>query len=54
MLSVAALQVLNGRYTMPEGRPDVLRSLIRDMLTVSPKQRPTINEVRRRIAACVS
>lgn len=30
---------------MPEGRPPLLRALIKDMLNVSPKERPTIQQV---------
>lgn len=45
------LQVLNGRYAMPEGRPEPLRALIRDCLTVSPRQRPTIQQVLARLEA---
>lgn len=46
----AKLQVLNGRVPAPPeaeaaGRPPQLASLVRDMLTVSPRQRPTIRQV---------
>lgn len=44
-------QVLNGRYTMPEGRSPALRALIADMLRVSPRDRPTIHDVLPRLAA---
>lgn len=38
-------KVLNGRYSMPDGRSPVLRSLVTDMLRVSPRERPTIVQV---------
>ena len=41
----AKLQVLNGDYRMPRARPEGVRALIRDMLTVSPTARPTIDQV---------
>ena len=41
----AKLQVLNGDYRMPRARPEGVRALIRDMLTVSPSARPTIDQV---------
>lgn len=41
----AKLQVLNGDYRMPRARPEGVRALIRDMLTVSPAARPTIDQV---------
>lgn len=47
----AKLQVLNGRYSMPEGRPPALRALIKDCLTVSPRQRPTMEQVVARLEA---
>ncbi|PRW33784.1 putative serine threonine- kinase [Chlorella sorokiniana] len=47
----AKLQVLNGRYSMPDGRPPALRALIKDCLTVSPLQRPTMQQVVARLEA---
>ena len=43
--------MLNGRYSLPEGRPPALRALIKDCLTVSPRQRPTIQQVVARLEA---
>ncbi len=50
-LRLSAAQVLNGRYSMPEGRPPALRALIKDCLTVSPRQRPTMQQVVARLEA---
>lgn len=36
---------------MPEGRPPALRALIKDCLTVSPRQRPTMEQVVARLEA---
>ena len=47
-LCLAGLQTLTGRYSMPDGRHPALRSLITDMLVVSPHQRPDISQVRQR------
>ena len=50
----AKLQVLNGRVPAPPeaeaaGRPPQLGALVRDMLTVSPRQRPTVQQVLSRL-----
>jgi hypothetical protein len=50
----AKLQVLNGRVPAPPeaeaaGRPPQLAALVRDMLTVSPRLRPTIQQVLARL-----
>ena len=42
-------QVLNGRYVMPEGRPPALRALLKSMLAVAPRERPTIQQVLARL-----
>ena len=41
----AKLQIVNGRYTLPEGRPPALRALIKRMLVIDPLARPDIQLV---------
>ena len=48
----AKLQILNGQYAVPAGRPEGVASLIADMLVVDPKGRLTAAEVASR-AACM-
>ena len=44
-----AMQVLNGDFTCPPGRPEGFTNLIRSMLKVSPASRPDIDTVLRRL-----
>ena len=50
----AKLQILNGKYTVPPGRPAGVESLIADMLVVDPKQRITAGEAAERAARMMS
>ena len=49
----AKLRILNGNFTLPtnDGRYDVFHDLIRSMLKVDPRQRPTVSDVLDRLAA---
>jgi len=47
----AKLQILNGKYTVPAGRPEGVALLIADMLVVDPKGRITAAEVASRAAS---
>jgi serine/threonine protein kinase len=46
----AKLQILNGKYAVPAGRPEGVTALIADMLVVDPKGRITAAEVASRAA----
>ncbi len=43
------LQVLNGEFSLPPGRPSQFMDLIRGLLTVDPRARTDINEVLQRL-----
>lgn len=50
----AKLQILNGKYSVPPGRPAGVEQLIADMLVVDPKKRITAAEVAERAARMMS